>query len=403
MSRARIVGHAVRAVGRHRVRSTFMMAGSLIGVAALTLVVSVGDGARRKLLSTVQQIFGSSSIMLMARGTELMGGPRPDAARLTLEDVEAVAAEVPDVETWDPQQAIPAAAVRRGEANATARVLGASARSERVWSRSVTRGAYFDEAAVRGAARVALIGTTLEARLFEGREALDAEILVRGVPLRVVGILESLGTDVHGMDRDNEVVVPISTMMRRLMNADTIALAKFLVREPDRSAAAAAEVRRVLRGRHALAAGQPDDFTLLTPDEVRRMVGRVDSILTLYLPLVAGVALMVGVLVAAVLMLASVSARVAEISLRRAVGARGSDIALQFLVETASTVMAGGLGGVAAGYAGARFVAARLAVGGPFSWKAVALGVLASTSAGLLAGWLPARRAAAMRPADGLR
>jgi putative ABC transport system permease protein len=403
MSRVRVVESGVATMTRHRARSAFMMLGSLVGVAALTLVVSVGDGARRKLLATVQQLFGGSSIMLMARGTELMGGPRADAARLTLDDLEAVAAEVPDIDTWDPQQAIPAASVRHGESNATVRVIGASARSERVWGRSVTRGAYFDDAAVRSASRVALIGRTVESRLFGGRDALQEDMLVGGVTFTIVGILEPLGTDVHGMDRDNEVVVPISTMMRRVMNVDTIALAKLLVKDPDRSAGAATEIRRVLRERHAIAAGQPDDFSLLTPDEVRRMVGRVESILTLYLPLVAGIALVVGSLVASVLMLASVNARVGEIGLRRAVGARPSDIALQFLVETTAAVVAGGSAGVLVGYAGAAVVASRLGLDGAFSWKAVAVGVAASALAGLVAGIVPARRAAAMRPADALR
>jgi putative ABC transport system permease protein len=403
MIRTRLVKHSIRAMARYRLRSAVMMLGSLVGVATLTLVVSVGDGARQKVLATVRQLFGSSSIMIFARGTELMGGPRPDAARLTLDDIDAVSKEVPEVETWDPQQALPSASIRRGELSVMARVLGASERSERVWGRTVTRGAYFDAAADRAAARVALIGPTVAARLFKGEDPLDAEILVGSVPVRVVGVLEALGTDVHGMDRDNEVVVPISTMMRRVMNVDTIALAKVLVTDPARAANAAAEIRRVLRERHKIAAGQPDDFTLLTPVEVQRMVGRVERVLTLYLPLVGGVVLLVGGLVAATLMLASVSSRVSEIGLRRAVGASAADIGLQFLLETAATVVSGGLGGLLVGYVGARIVASRFHIGEVFSWKAVLVGVAVSVAAGLLAGVAPARRAAAMRPADALR
>jgi putative ABC transport system permease protein len=403
MDRARLVKHSVRGIARYKLRSLFMMLGSLAGVATLTLVISVGDGAQRKVLATVQQLFGSSSILLFARGTELVGGPRADAARLTIEDVEATATEVPGIDAWDPQQVIAAASVRRAETTSIARVVGSSERSERVWSRTVVRGAYFDDAAVRGASRVALIGQTVAARLFDGQDPLDGEILVGSVPLRVIGILEPLGTDVHGMDRDNEVVVPISTMMRRVMNVDTIALAKLLVADPSRAEETAGAVRRVLRERHAIAAGQPDDFTLLTPVEVQRMVGRVQSVLSIYLPLVGGVTLLVGGLVAAALMLASVSARVTEIGLRRAVGATPGDIRLQFLVETAVIVVAGGLGGAVVGYLGARAVAVRLQLGGIFSWKALLVAVGVSAAVGLLAGVVPARRAACLHPVDALR
>jgi len=403
MNRVRVAGHGIRTIGRYKLRSALMMLGSLIGVSALTLVVSVGDGARQKVLTTVRQLFGSSSITVFSRGTELVSGPRADAARLTIDDIEAVAREVADVDAWDPQQFLPAASVRRGDRSTMARVVGASERSEHVWGRSVTRGVYFDVTAARGAARVALIGETAAASLFGTDDPLDAEILVGSVPVRVIGILAPLGTDVHGMDRDNEIMLPISTMMRRVMNVDTIALAKLLVKDPSRAGQAATVARQVLRQRHAIAAGQPDDFTLLTPVEIQQMVGRVESVLTLYLPLAGGVALLVGGLVAATLMLASVSARVAEIGLRRAVGARPADIAFQFLVETAVTVAAGGLGGIAVGILGAQAVASRLHLGSSISWKAVLLGLAVSAMAGLLAGVAPARRAAGLEPVDALR
>lgn len=403
MNRGRLVLQCMATIGRYRLRSAFMMLGSLLGVATLTLVVSVGSGAQRKILATVNQLFGGSSIMVLARGTSLIGGPRPDGARLTLDDLEAVAREVPGVDAWDPQQVLAAGPVRRGEASTVARIVGASERSDRVWNRAASRGTYFDEQAVRASARVALIGTTVSSRLFGDEDPVGGEILAGSVPLKVIGVLESLGTDVHGMDRDNEVVVPISTMMRRLMNVDTIALAKVIVVDPAATGAAATEVRRVLRARHAIPEGQPDDFTLMTAVEVERMVGRTDDILTLYLPLVGGVVLLVGGLVSAALMLSSVSARTGEIGLRRAVGARTADIRLQFLVETAATIVAGGLGGIAVAYFGVIAVTRRLQMANLFSWKAVLLSLGAAALVGLIAGVAPARRAAALNPTDALR
>lgn len=399
----RVVTHSARAMRRYKLRSGFMMLGCLIGVGALTLVVSIGEGAERKIMTTVRQLFGARSLFLMTRGSVLLGGPRPEAARLTLDDLEAVAAGIPEIETWDPQQSLPDAAVRHRDASATARVIGQSERAEQVWERSVSRGEYFDAAAVAGSARVALVGETTARELFGTEDALDAEILIESVPFRVIGVLEPQGTDVHGMDRDDEIVVPISTLMRRVLNVDTISSARLLVRDPSRSEETAREVGRVLRERHGLAEGRPNDFTLVTPIEVQKMVARSQSIFALYLPLVAAIALVAGGIVAATLMLVSVNERVGEIGLRRAVGARPENIRLQFLVETALTTLGGGLGGLVIGYAGAQLAASRMHLGGIFSWKALVVGMALSVVTGVLAGVVPARRAARMHPADALR
>jgi putative ABC transport system permease protein len=399
----RLIAHSLRTVLRHKLRSAFMMLGSFVGVAVLALVVSIGEGADRKMQSTVKQLFGASSIVVVAGGGRFMGGPRPDGPRLTLDDLEAVAAEVPAVDAWDPQQAMPEAQVRSGEAVATARVVGQSERSERVWDRGVTAGEYFDAAAVAGSARVALVGTTVARDLFGAADPVGGEIFISAVPFRVIGVLEPLGSDAHGMDRDDEIIVPISTAQRRLMNVDTIMSAKLLVKDASQVEEAAKEVRRVLRERHALGAGQADDFTLHTPAQVRRVMATVRRVFFVFLPLVAGIALLVGGVVAATIMLSSVNERVGEIGIRRAVGAETRDIVAQFLLETAVTMLGGGLLGLVAGSAVAQLIANRMSLGPVISWKAVLLGVVLSVGTGLLAGVLPARRAARLQPVEALR
>jgi putative ABC transport system permease protein len=219
---ARLFGHSVRALARYPLRTTFIMMCSLVGVAAVTFVVSIGRAAEPKMVTTVRQIFGESGIMVGAGGHQMMGGPRAGAARLTLDDMDALGRALPEIEAWDPQQTM-AASVRRGNAAATARVLGHSERSEQLRARSVSRGVYFDAAAVKRLDRVALIGETVVRDLFGEADPLDAEILIESVPFKVIGVLERFGTDLHGMDRDIEVVVPISTLMRRLTNIDSIA------------------------------------------------------------------------------------------------------------------------------------------------------------------------------------
>jgi putative ABC transport system permease protein len=403
MRPSRLVTSSLRAMARQRVRTAFMMLGCLVGVAGLTLVVSVGRGAERKILDMVRRTFGPSSILVASGGGLMMGGPRGEGARLTLDDLGAVVAALPEVEAWDPQQALDSAQVRAGDATVTARVLGTSERGPRVWARGVSRGETFDAGAVARSERIALVGETVARALFGDEDPLGAEIRVGGVPLRVTGILEPIGTDAHGMDRDDEIVVPISTLMRRLANLDTIAVAKLLVRDPAQVGETAREVERILRERHGLAAGQPSDFHVVTPAEMQAVVSRVQRVLFLFLPLAALAVMVVGGAVAAGLMLVSVSDRTAEIGLRRALGARQRDIALQFLVETVVVTVTAGCAGVLVGWAGSAAVASRLGLAGPLSWKAALLGVALSAAVGLAAGVAPARRAARLEPVDALR
>jgi putative ABC transport system permease protein len=332
----------------------------------------------------------------------MMGSPRAGASRLTIDDVAAVARETPAVEDWDPQAEL-RQAVRAGELSTTARVTGQSERWERVWGRGVSRGASFDATAVTTSARVALIGETVARDLFPSQDPVGAEIRIGSVPFTVIGVLERFGTDMHGMDRDNEIVVPITTLMRRLTNADAINAAKLLVREGASQKEASREVKRVLRERHALDRDQPDDFRLMTSVEVARMMQTIERILFLYVPLAGGIVLLVGGVVAAALMLASVNERTGEIGLRRAVGAQPIDIRAQFLIETAAIIIAGAVLGILLGYIGAQLLATRMQLGNAFSWAAVIVSVVASAIVGLLAGVLPARRAARLHPVDALR
>ena len=402
MNTMRLTWHSVRMMNRYKLRTSFMMLGSIIGVAALTLVVSVGQATERKMLKMVAQVFGDSSVIILDRGSQMMGGPRSPGVRLKVDDIEAVAKGLPGIDAWDPQQGI-STPVRHGEATETAQILGESERSERVWNRRASRGEFFDQAAVTGSARVAVIGQTVANELFKNADPLGADIQIGVVPFRVIGILEPWGTDPHGMDRDNEIVVPITTLMRRLTNVDTISSAKLLVSDAGRTEEMTPEISRILRERHRLSAGQPDDFSILTATEVRQMVGQIQRVLFLYLPLVAAVSLVAGGIVSTSLMLASVNERTAEIGLRRAVGARAEDIRLQFLFEAAATTVAGGIAGIALGYAGARLGASRMHLGDITPWTAALIGLSASTVVGVAAGLLPALRAARLHPTEALR
>jgi len=402
MNTIRLVTHSAAIMRRYKVRTFFMMAGSFIGVAALMLVVSVGQAAKQKMLAMAHQLFGEDSIMVMDGGGHMLGAPRNPGTRLKLDDAQAIANEIPGIENWEPQQGL-TATVRRGDASESAQVLGETERYEQVWNRTASRGAAFDAAAVRSSARVAVIGQTVVTQLFQDEDPVGSDIQVGSVPFRVIGVLERWGTDPHGMDRDNEIVVPISTLMRRVTNVDTITGAKFIIARTAKDDEMAKQITEMLRSRHGLSAGQPDDFSILTASGVRQMMAAVERVLLLYLPMVAAISLLVGGIVSASLMYASINERAGEIGLRRAVGARTEDLRLQFLVETAVTTVAGGAGGIVLGYVLAQMGAARLHLDGVAPWSAALLGVVASVLVGLAAGLLPARRAARMSPIDALR
>jgi putative ABC transport system permease protein len=402
MTFPRLLQTALRTLARHPLRSAFLMIGTLVGVAALTLVVSLGRVAERRVLDTVRKNFSPDSIVVTSGTPILVGGPRDDAARLTLDDAEALAA-VPAVETWDPIFSLEDVQVRRGDAVATARVVGSSERSPRVWGRTAAEGEYFDAAAVGASARVAVLGPTTARALFGSEDPLGAEIQVGSVPFRVIGVLEPSGTDAHGNDRDAELSVPITTAMRRLANADQVRGVRLVVRDAGQVEATAAEVRALLRERHGLSQDRADDFTVVTPVFIRGMVARMQDVFLVFLPLVAAVALLAGAAVAASVSLLSVNERTAELGLRRAVGARPRDLARQLLVETAVTTSLGGLVGAALGIAATLGVARHLHLAGGVSWPAVALGLVLAAATGLAAGVLPARRAARIEVVEALR
>lgn len=403
MTTTRLVQQSIRSMRRYPLRTIVMMLGSFVGVAALTFVLSVGRGAQAKMLSTVRQILGDQAILILAGGGTMTGGPRGGSARLTLDDMEAVAREVPQIDAWDPQVQTFNSSVKRGGATATVRVLGESERWSRVWGRGVSRGEDFDASAVAGMGRVALIGETVARSLFPGEDPIGGEIDIGSVPFRVIGVLDRFGVDLHGMDRDNEIVVPVSTMMRRVKNVDVISGAKLVVADAGADGDVAEKVRAVLRKRHGLGADQPDDFHMMTSTEIHRMESKIERVLLLYVPLVGVVALIVGGIVGATLMLASVSERVAEIGLRRAVGASPDDIRRQFVLETAAAIVLGGVAGIGFGFVGITAVTRRMPIDAPFSWSGVLVGLAAAAVTGLAAGVFPARRAARLNPVDALR
>ncbi|MFH1763873.1 MAG: ABC transporter permease [Gemmatimonadota bacterium] len=405
MRTRRLIGHGLRGMGRHRLRTFFMMLGTFVGVLALTLVVAIGQGTRDAVLGNVERMFGGSSILLSAGGGGMMGGPRGagPTTTLVLEDLEEIQATVSGIRAYDPMILAGSREVVYQGNSSNVRVLGHSERHEEVWNRGVSRGAFFGEAEVRSSARVALVGETLVRELFQGADPIGMQIRVGTIPFEVIGVLDSMGIDPHGWDRDNEVMIPVTTMMRRVMNVDYVQTAKFLAENGTDLDATVLAIEHILRERHALADAVPNDFSMITPVQVEEMVGSMNRIFTLFLPLLAGVSLLIGGIVVANLMLMSVNERRSEIGLRKAVGARARDVWVQFLLESSLVTLAGGILALAVAAVVLGVISRFLEISSIMPWQAAFLGLGASVLVGLLAGVAPARRASDLDPVATLR
>jgi putative ABC transport system permease protein len=382
-----------------------MTIGIVVGITALTIIFSLGKGTEKKVMGIIEKIFDASSIMITAGGGRMMGGPLPDTivTTLTMEDMKVLEQEIAGIAVWDPMQMMPAREVKYRENSANIRVLGHSPKAEVVWNRGVSRGDFFDDADMETFARVALIGEEVVNELFVDREPLGETIRIGNVPFRVKGVLDIVGADPHGMNRDSEIYVPITTAMRRLMNVDYIMAAKLLVEDPDEMDDIVKQITQILRERHNIGDGEPDDFAIMTPVQVKEMVHRALRIFNILLPLIAGISLLVGGVVAANLMLISVSERTSEIGLRKAVGARSKDVLFQFLLETTAITVSGGIIGILLGIFGVQAVANMMSIPVAISIKAIILGIIFSSLVGLVSGIAPARRASKFQPVETLR
>ena len=404
MYKKRIIKSSIRILFRNKLNTLFMILGIFIGIAALTLTFSIGKGTEKQLMDNVKKQFGSNNIYIGAGRGQMGSGSMSQgpATSLKIADLEAIINNVPGIMMYDPIQFLSAKEVIAGANSTTAMIKGHSVEGELIWNRTVQKGEFFSKAEEKGATKVALIGSKLAMELFDDNDPIGKQFRIGNIPFSVKGILEDKGIDAHGFDMDMDVIIPITTMMKRVMNVDYIMSASLMIEDVDRMDEIVFAITDILRDRHYLSENETNDFSVMTPVEVKGVVEDMNKVFTLFLPLITGIALLVGGIVIVVMMLMSVNRRISEIGLRKAIGARKKDISYQFFIEASIVSLCGGILGIFVGIFGTRILSTSMNYAFVIPWQTILLGVLLPVVIGMIAGIVPAKKAAKQDPIEAL-
>jgi len=389
----------------NKLRTFFMMLGVLIGIAALTVIISVGQGAKVQVMQRMEKMAAFAAVMVVPGGgvTRGMGGVDTVPATLTAEDAQAIQAEVPNVQDVALVQSKQGVAIKFGGQSTTTMVWGVTPNYPAIRPTPVARGEFFGPEEQASTARVAVLGQDTAATLFGDADPLDQTIRIENVPFKVIGLQKRLGVSPGGGNLDDRILIPQATAARRLFNVTNMTQLVVQIKGRQQVPGAAERVKQLLRERHHIAAGMPDDFSVRIAEQMLGILTGTSQTLTIFLAIVAALSLLVGGFIVMNIMLISVSERTKEIGLRRAVGARRRDILVQFILEAGAVTAAGGLIGVLLGVGGA--LAASRLMGWPaaISWPAIIGAVVFAGIVGLVSGVQPARKAAALHPVEALR
>ncbi len=391
MNRKLLLQSSLRILLRNKLRTLFMSFGVMIGVGTLIASQSLGTGAELELKQRVNKMFSPGSIMLVSQ-------------TLSYDDIEAIEEQMDQVVASSPRFGGAESEISYQGTIRKAAVYGHTVEGESVWNRGVTEGRFFSSSDMTKTARVALIGHRMSELLFgTDGDPIDKDILIGSVQFRVIGILEPAGIDPHGEDRDEDIFVPITTAMRRLNNTEYVGIAKLVVSDHERVDDDAEQISAILREQHNIAAGEAEDFAIYTSKFAGRMVQKANQVLNVYMVAAATVVLLVAAIVIASIMLVVVRERVAEIGLRKALGATEQNISFQFLTEVVAVTVVSGVLGIGLGLGAANLVSMYIDMPVVVTAQSIFVGLLAALLVGIGSGIAPARKAARLDPVEALR
>ena len=395
---------ALRALANNKLRAFLTMLGIIIGVASVITMLAIGQGSKKSIQAQISEM-GSNMIMIHP-GADMRGGVRQDPSAmqtLKLADYEALRNETNFLSAVSPNVSSSGQLIA-GNNNYPSSVSGVGTEYLEIRQLTVDNGAMFTEADIQTSAKVCVIGKTIQENLFPtGEDPVGRIIRFNQVPFRVVGVLKAKGYNSMGMDQDDVVLAPYTTVMKRLL-AQTYLQGIFAsALTEDMTDNATEEITEILRRNHKLKSSDDDDFTIRSQQELSSMMNTTTDLMTTLLACIASISLIVGGIGIMNIMYVSVTERTREIGLRMSVGARGVDILSQFLIEAILISITGGLIGVIIG-CGASWIVKSVAHWPIYiqAWS-VFLSFTVCTVTGVFFGWYPAKKAADLDPIEAIR
>ncbi|HKD15297.1 MAG TPA: ABC transporter permease [Candidatus Angelobacter sp.] len=400
-----IIKIAGRALARNKMRSALTMLGIIIGVGAVIAMVGVGQGASKQVQERIAAM--GSNVLVVSAGTVTVNGMHMGygaTKTLIYDDRQAILRECPAVQTAAATSGTQAQVVF-GNDNWYTRVTGTEPEYIDVRSWPMAEGDFFTSQDMDLASNVAVIGETVRQNLFGATDPIGQTIRVKNLPFRVVGLLSPKGQSAAGMgqDQDDTILVPLTTLLKKITGQDW--LQNVMVSAVSREASYTAEqqITSLLRDRHRIRQGQPDDFFVRNQADMAEMADQTQSVMTYLLASIASVSLLVGGIGIMNIMLVSVTERTREIGIRMAIGATETDVQRQFLIEAVVLSLIGGAIGILFGVGSSYVITTTLKWAVQISPIAIGIAVIFSMAVGVFFGFYPARKAARLDPIEALR
>ncbi len=394
---------AFKAIANNKMRSFLTALGIIIGIASVIAMLSLGQATKEQVKGQISEM-GTNIITIMPGG-ETRGGVRQEASAmqtLKIADYEALRSEATFLSAISPVSSASGQLIAGGN-NYPASVSGVSMDYLTIRQLEIEEGEMFTEDDERVSAKVIVIGKTIADNLFPNQDPIGKTVRLNQVPFRVVGLLKAKGYNSMGMDQDEIVLAPYTTVMKRLQSQTYLGSIMASALSEELTTNAENETTQILRRTHKLKSTDDDDFTIRSMQEMMEMMDTVTGMLTALLAGIAGISLLVGGIGIMNIMYVSVTERTREIGLRMSVGARGADILAQFLIEALVQCLAGGVIGIIVGCLGAVIGLTIMDMPVVIETSSIGLAFAVCTIIGLFFGWYPAKKAANLDPIDAIR